>query len=616
MQLRSLPAAIALLSSIPFYSVVAHGADGEAVIVTATRTAQTADATLASVTVITRDQIEQLQAQSVQDLLRGVAGIAIANNGGAGKQTSVFMRGTESDHVLVLVDGVKIGSATAGGAALQNIPIAQIERIEIVRGPRSSLYGAEAIGGVIQIFTRKGQGEIKPSFSVGMGSYGTYSAQAGVAGGDKTNWFSANLTDLNTKGFNACSGKPNSAPSIFDGAGCFTNESDKDGYKDVSATLRGGHRFANGVEAELNALRGEGNSQYDGSFVNESSSVQQVLGGTVRLSPMQSWQMSLAAGQSRDQSDSFKDSTFKSRFNTRRDSATWQNDISIGDERLLTAGIDRIVDRVESTSAYATTSRGNSAVFTQYQGAVGAVDMQTSLRRDDNEQFGNSTTGGLSLGTDLGKDLRGTLSYGTAFKAPTFNELYFPGFGTATLRPEESRSIEVGIAGKTENGHWAVNAYETRIDDLIAYDSSIFAPNNLDEARIHGVEAVCGVDMSGWAVNANLTLLDPENRANGANYGKVLPRRAKTSYRLDLDRPFGAYQVGTSLRAEGQRYDDLSNNRRLGGYTTVDLRAGYDIAKAWQIQGRVENVLDKGYENPAFYNQPGRSLFVTLRYQP
>lgn len=600
MQLRSISAAMALLGSLPFYSMAANATKSDAVIVTATRTAQTVDDSLASVTVITRDEIEQLQAQSLQDLLRGVAGISVANNGGAGKATSIFMRGTESDHVLVLIDGVKMGSATSGSAAFQDIPLAQIERIEIVRGPRSSLYGAEAIGGVIQIFTRKGQGEIKPTFSVGAGSYGTRTAQAGVSGGDKSRWFSSNLNLIDSDGFDARRAV----------------EPDNDGYRNLSASLNGGLRSTTGVVLEFNALRGEGKTEYDGTpYGNESKSVQQILGSTLRLSPMQAWQMSLAAGQSRDQSDSLQDGAFYSRFNTRRDSATWQNDITIGNERLLTVGIDRIVDRVETT-AYDVNSRGNTALFTQYQGSVSVIDMQLSLRRDDNEQFDKHTTGGLALGTNLGKGLRGTLSYGTAFKAPSFNELYYPDYGTATLKPEESRSVEVGIAGKTSNGHWAINAYETNVDNLIAYDSSIFSANNLDAARIHGVEAICGVDMSGWAVNANLTLLDPENRANGINYGKVLPRRAKTAYRLDADRTLGAYQVGASLRAEGHRYDDLANSKRLGGYATVDLRAGYDIAKAWQVQGSIENLIDKEYETAQFYNQPGRSAYVTLRYQP
>ena len=609
MQLRSLSAAVALLSALPLYSVTAIAADADAVIVTATRTAQTVDDSLASVSVITRADIERLQAQSLQDLLRGIAGISVANNGGAGKYTALFMRGTESDHVLVLIDGVKVGSATSGSTAFQDIPLAQIERIEIVRGPRSSLYGSEAIGGVIQIFTRKGKGQITPSMSIGAGSYGTYSAQAGVTGGNDSRWFSANLNSLNTKGFNACNGSAIS--------GCYTVEPDKDDYHNVAASLRGGFRFGSSGTAELNALRSESDTSYDGSFSNESSSVQQVLGGNVSFAAAPSWQVSLAAGQSRDMSDGFKDGNFKGDFNTRRNSATWQNDITVSDNNLLTVGLDRQLDFIESTTNFAVTSRGNKAVFAQYQSAVSdTFDMQLSLRRDSNEQFGNQGTGGVAFGADIGHSMRATYAYGTAFKAPTFNELYYPGYGTATLVPEDSRNIEVGLEGKTTQGHWAVNLYENRISNLIAYDASIFAPNNLDQANIRGIEAICGVDMNGWAMNANLTLLDPENRASGSNYGKVLPRRAKKSYRLDADRALGAYQVGASLRAEGSRYDDLANNRRLGGYATVDLRAGYDISDDWQVQARAENLLDKGYETAAFYNQPGRSLFVTLRYQP
>lgn len=609
MQLRSLSAAIVLLGSAPLSSMADNNIALEPVIVTATRTAQTADESLASVTVINREQIEQLQSPSLQDLLRGVAGISISNNGGAGKYSAIFMRGTESDHILVLIDGVKVGSATAGTTAFQDIPVAQIERIEIVRGPRSSLYGSEAIGGVIQIFTRRGKGEIKPSFSVGAGSYGTYSSQYGISGGGESSWFSANINRITSKGFNACKGSAS--------AGCFTVEPDRDGYDNVGESLRGGLRFGNGGEAEISAMRSESSASYDGSFNNESTSVQQVLGGKVTMPATQAWQVTLAAGQSRDISDSFKDGSFTGDFATHRNGATWQNDITLGEHQLLTVGLDRQLDSVESTTNYAVKSRGNNAVFAQFQTTLNdKLDMQASLRRDDNEQFGNQGTGGIAFGVELGHSMRATSAYGTAFKAPTFNELYYPGYGTATLIPEDSRNLEVGLEGKTTKGRWALNLYENRISNLIAYDASTFSPNNLDNANIRGIEAVCGVDMSGWAINANLTLLDPENRANGSNYGKVLPRRAKKSYRLDADRSLGQYQVGASLRAEGERYEDLANNRRLGGFATVDLRAGVNIAQAWQLQGRIENLLDKDYETAYLYNQPGRSLFVTLRYQP
>ncbi len=246
------------------------------VVVTATRTAQAADASLASVTVITRQDIERLQAQSVPEVLRGVAGLTFSNNGGAGKATSVFLRGTNADHVLVLVDGIKIGSATLGTASFQDIPVAQIERIEIVRGPRASLYGSEAIGGVIQIFTRKGGGAMAPSASFTAGSYGTYNTALGLSGGGEQSWFNAKAAQQNVQGFNACRGKP--APG---GAGCFVNEPDKDGYNNSSLGLNGGYRFANGLVADVQVLRADSKNRYDGSNLvgNQAEGVQQVVGG-------------------------------------------------------------------------------------------------------------------------------------------------------------------------------------------------------------------------------------------------------------------------------------------------------------------------------------------------
>jgi vitamin B12 transporter len=607
MKKRCMPVAVVLLLNCH----LAFATELEPIIITATRTAQTADETLSSVTVITRKDIERQQVQSIQDLLRGVPGISIDNNGGPGKATSVFLRGTESDHVLVLIDGVKMGSATLGTTAFQDIPVEQIERIEIVRGPRSSLYGSEAIGGVLQIFTRKGGGPLTPYFSLGGGSYRTYNASVGLSGGGGRGWFNVNATGIDTEGFNACNGKPSP-----DGAGCFTIEPDKDGYRNLSGSLRAGYRFDNGVEMDLHALRAKGKNDFDGNFVNESESVQQVSGGTLRFSPVEIWQMTLAAGRSRDESDDFKDGVFKSRFNTQRDTLSLQNDLTLTTDQLLTVGADYQDDRVDSTTAYTITSQDNTGLFSQYQASFGSHDMQLSLRRDDNRQFGVHNTGGAAWGYSLGKRLRVTASYGTAFKAPTFNELYYPGFGNPGLRPETSRSVELGLRDESARGHWSLNAYETRIDDLIAFDSSTFAAANIDQALIRGLEAILGTQLGNWVLNANLTLLDPQNHSGGANDGNVLPRRAKQSLRLDADVDIGRYRFGATMLAAGKRYDDLANTRELGSYSTFDLRAEYALARAWLVQGRIENLFNEDYETAAFFNQPRRSLYLTLRYKP
>jgi vitamin B12 transporter len=271
---------------------------------------------------------------------------------------------------------------------------------------------------------------------------------------------------------------------------------------------------------------------------------------------------------------------------------------------------------VSGSTAYTVTERDNVGVFSQYLGRFGMHDLQASLRGDDNEQFGSQTTGSLAWGYEFGGGLRLTASYGTAFKAPTFNELYFPGFGNPSLRPEESSSIEAGISDTTTWGNWSVNLYQTDIDDLIAFDANTFAPANIDSARIRGLEAVLDARFGQWDLSTSLTLLDPINKGDGPNRDNLLPRRAEQSLRLDLDRSFGHYSLGATLLGVGRRYDDIANNRELDAYVTLDLRGEYRLAQAWRLQARIDNLFDEEYETAAFYNQPGRSFFLTLRYQP
>jgi vitamin B12 transporter len=603
-----LSAALLSAACTPAYAVINETLPD--IVVTATRTAQSADATLASVSIITRQDIARSQAQSLPDVLRGVAGLTISNSGGAGKATSVHLRGTNADHILVLVDGIKVGSATTGTASFQDIPVAQIERIEIVRGPRTSLYGSEAIGGVIQIFTRKGGGALTPSFSATAGSYGTFNSMFGLSGGGEQGWFNTKLNQQGTSGFNACRGSL--------AAGCFVNEPDKDGYRNLSLGLRGGYRFDNGVTADFNALQANGANQSDGSIFagNEAKSVQQVLGGSAYFAAAEPWHVTLRAGHSRDDSDLFFNGLHIDRYNTQRDNLTWQNDIVLDDRQLLSAGLDYQQDRIESLRAYAQTARSNRALFGQYQGSFGAHSLQVSARRDDNQQFGGHDTAGLGYGYAVNDTLRLTASYGTAFKAPTFNQLYYPGFGSATLRPELSRSFEAGVGGHEASYKWSLHAYQTDITDLIGFDAS-FTPVNINTARLKGLEGQLQTHLADWDINGTLTLQDPR-QTSGANRGRLLNRRATETMRIEAAHGFGAYRLAGSLYAEGRRFDDLANTatKRLGGYGLLDVRAEYRIARDWQAQGRIDNLLDKKYETAQFYNQAGRGLYFTLNYQP
>ncbi|VAW82950.1 Outer membrane vitamin B12 receptor BtuB [hydrothermal vent metagenome] len=604
-------ALLGLALSIALQLPAGASAEQDLIVVTATRTAKSADRALASVTVITREDIERKQAKSVADLLRGQAGISVTNSGGAGKATSVFIRGANSDQTLVLVDGVKVGSATLGTFPFQNLPPEQIERIEIVRGPRSSLYGSEAIGGVIQIFTRKGKGKFRPTLSIGVGSHSSKRISASISNGTNNAWYNLNLAYEDTNGFNACTGDPVTS------AGCFTIEPDQDGYTNRSGSAAAGYNFDNGAVLQGSFLRTKGDIDFDGSFQNEAGTILQTATAKLTFAPMDFWDMSLSVGQNKDESNNFKDNVFSSTFDTTRNTVSLQNDFNVLDRGTLTLGADYQKDEVSGTTPYDEDSRTNKGVFGQYQAEFGGFNLIGALRYDDNEQFGSEVTGSLAAGYQFSNRLRISTSYGTAFKAPTFNELYFPGFGNPDLDPERSKNYEIAIARDEGWGGWSLHAFQNTIDDLIASDAT-FTPANIDEARIRGLEAQVDTQLADWLVTIAATVMDPENRGRGANNGNQLARRPKRSFRLDVNRQFNRLSLGGTFVAESKRYNDLANTRtrKLGGFGTLDMRIGYEVFKSWTLEISANNLFDKGYQTVKFFKQDGRNYFVSMNYRP
>ncbi|MEW5755308.1 MAG: TonB-dependent vitamin B12 receptor [Pseudomonadota bacterium] len=607
MNISNKPILAGILAASFSQSVIAQTND-DAIIVTASRTAQTVDDTLSSVTVFRREDIQRLQATSISDLLTGVNGVNITNNGGLGKTTSLFMRGTESDHLLVLIDGIKVGSATSGSTAFEDLPLDQIERIEIVRGPRSSLYGSEAIGGVIQIFTRKGAAGLKPSFNLGAGSYGTKSISASLSGGNENSSFNLSVGHTRTDGFDSCENTLT--------AGCFVIEPDNDGYKRNNASLHLGHRFANKAEVDFSLLQTQGENEYDGGIYsgNENDFKQQVLGVKAALPVTDTWFASATVGKSTDEMESRLNGTFVSEFNTTRNTASIQNDISIRDNVLLSVGIDYLEDEV-STSEYSANTRDNIGVFIQSQSEHGKHRLNFSLRQDDNEQFNTHTTGSVAWGYALNDNLSFKSSYGTAFKAPSFNELYYPYYGDVNLKPEESRTIEIGLSHHHQHLTWEISAYQTKVDDLIAYDASIFKANNINAARIQGLEVTAGARLDNWLLNTNFSLMKTKNESHDANNGNQLARRANNSLRIDIDHTLPAVQIGATINIQGSRYDDAANTVKVPGYSTIDLRLEKTLSKHWLMQAKVANLADKDYQTVAHFNQAGRNVMLNVKYQ-
>ena len=574
--------------------------------VTATRTARTADETLASVTVITRDEIDTSQARNVKELLSGLNGISFTSYGGYGKVTDLHLRGTDASQLLVLIDGIRIGSASLGATAWQHLPLDQIERIEVVRGPQSHLYGPDAIGGVIQIFTRQGRSGQRIDGGAGYGTHSTFDGDIGLSGGDGASHYSLRLSHLESDGFNAAE----------------DNNPDKDGYDNTSFSGSFGHRFDNGLELSLSALYAEGSNQYDGYDASrdyEEEFVQQAINGKLQYAPTDWWELALSLGESRDLSTNFVDGGEASDFETRIPQANWQNDFLIGDTGTLTAGIDFLRDEVDGSTQYSETSRDNTGLYLQYQTEYGNGNLNLGVRHDDNQSFGGHTTGNLGVGYLVSPGLRLVGSYGTAFKAPTFNDLYYQdpwgSNGNPDLKPEESESLELGLEANPSWGSWSLRAYRTEIDNLIQWVEIapwIWQPNNVASARIDGLEASISANLAGWQWQGYLTLLDPRDQESG----NLLPGRSKQTLRIDIDRRFGVAGIGASLRARSESYNDTANQTRIPGYGLLDLRADYRLSPDWVVRAKIDNLLDKQYQTISGYNEPGRLFFLSLRYEP
>jgi len=586
---------------------VAHAAEsGAAVVVTASRLSEDLDAALSSVTVIERADIERLQVRSIDELLRGVTGISIARQGGMGQPTSLYMRGGESDHVLWLIDGVRIGSVSAGIPALQDLPIESIERIEIVRGVRSSLYGPDAMGGVVQIFTRRAAAA-PHSLRMSAGSNGTRQAAASLGAGEAAWRADLQLSHLETDGTNACLGAP-----FPPGGGCFTNEPDRDPYENTSINLRLSHR-GDSSSTELFVQRSEADVAFDGSFLNRSDLVNQVAGFRWQSDLRAGWRSTLTLGRSWDESTSFSPTgSFTSTFDSTRDSASWQSDLETRHGTWV-VGVDWLRDRVSSDVGFERDSRSNQALFTQYSTVINAWTAGLSLRHDDNEQFGSELTGNMGLGYRFESGLQIYGNVGTAFKAPSFNELYYPGFSNPDLEPERSLGMELGVKQRRTWGRWSLAAFRHEVDDLVAFDVATFRPNNIASARLGGLEGELAWLQGAWRLEQSVTWLQAEDRSAGT-VDRKLPRRPEWSGKTSVHWQSNSLQLGTSVNWAARRYDDLANTRELGSYATVDLTADWQATRLLALQLRVANAFDRAYELATWYPALGREVFLSVRY--
>jgi len=589
------------------------GDDPLTILITASRFAETADETLAPVTVITREDIESKQAATVEEVLQTVPGVTLTNNGGPGKQTSLFLRGADSKNVLVLIDGIQVGGATTGLTRFEFLPLDQVERIEVVRGPRSALYGSEAIGGVVQIFTRRGDGKTRPRVAVGGGSHNTRRGDFHLSGGRGDAWYAIGAAAYSTGGFNACRGRAAvgafGAPGYAPGDGCFADEPDDDAYENQSLSLRGGITVSDKLTLEGNFLTVNSDTEFDGSFENQAEHTARVAGAKAIWQAAPKWRATVQLGRSVDADDTFYHGVYRSTFDTVREQVSWQNDWHAGGAR-ITAGVDYQNDRVDSNTDYTEDSRDNTGVFALWRTAAGRDDFELAARNDDNEQFGNHATGSIAWGRNLTGGARVTAAYATAFRAPTFNELYYPGGGNPRLRPEKSRSFDVGLA-RAGDVEVAVNLFHTDISDAIVG----WPAANIDASKITGLELSAAADWGDWHARANFTVQNAEY-VGGANDGKTLIRRPKVILNWDFSRRIGQHRIGAALHARSRAFIDPANTRATAGFATLNLRGEIALPKRWRLLLKVNNALDKEYETIEFYPQAQRNFMATLRWAP
>lgn len=575
--------------------------------VTATRTPEPVDSAYAAVTVLDRAAIENSQAQSVPDLLRGISGVDVSSNGGFGQNAGVFVRGMNSGHTLVLVDGVKMGSATTGTVAWQHLPISEIERIEIVKGTRSGLYGSEAMGGVVQIFTRSGENAAGVHLDIGGGNNGTYQVHTGIAGGDQKTRFNLSAGYLHSKGFNACTPNLN--------AGCYTNEQDRDGYNNQASSLRINHHFNPNWNLELQGFHARGEINYDSAFQNQGDIEQSsfTLKSNIQINP--TWKALVQLGESRDKLETYGHDLPRSLFDTKHQQALWQNDLILSKQEHLILGYELSEDKVVANTAYTNNSRFNKAIFGQYRVNYQNFDLNLSSRRDDNDQFGKHSTHQAALGFHPMDGLRTYLSYGTAFKAPSFNDLYYPQFGNPSLEPEQATTWEMGFKAKEGQARWEASIYKTKVDKLISFvfdpTTGAMQPKNLNQADIQGAELTAfWRTQKGLEMKAQYSWTKPEDSATG----KLLPRRAQNSVQLDMAEQIGKTRMAINMLNQSHRFDDVENTIKLGGYTIWNLRGEYFVDKRWTLKARVDNLLNKQYETAYLYPMAGRTWFLSVHY--
>ncbi len=602
-----LAVAVASLCSYTSFSYAQEATADETVVVTANRFETKVNETIAPVEVITREEIDAIQAQSLTDVLRRLPSIQVVNQGGPGQSSELYIRGRASKNALVMINSVRIGSATSGYADLTAIPLNGVERIEVLRGPRAAVYGSDAVSGVINIITTintSGYSSVK----AGVGSDSAYEAGASLSAVSVSgSWLNLFATHKAADGYNV---QPSSTNSF---------DADDDGYKSQYLLVDAGTALSSELTLKANGYYQKHDSEYDNSWggVDNTNSDLYSL-ATVGEYKKAKWNSHVTLATNQDDAESFGQGD-ASRYTTNRYIASWDNQYSVSETLSFVGGVEWYQDKVKVEGKdYTQTKRDNTALYVGSYLNKGDFTAESNFRWDDNSAYGTFWTYQFGLGYQLTESLKAVGLYGTSFKAPSFNQLYYPLECTPTcyqgnpdLVPEETGSSEIALEGNFELLSWRLAGHYSEVDKLISSNSTYTSNVNVKKAEIKGVEISGQFETGPLAHNVSYDYLDTEDKSTG----NELARRAKHSAKWNVTYVLDAWRFDISYLYQGKRYDNASNTTELDSYSLVDFATSYYFDNGVTVSGKVANLFDEDYETASGYKTQDRNYYATIAYQ-
>ena len=565
----------------------------ETITVTANRSEQSLDKVLSSVKIITRQEIEQLQPKSILELLHSVAGIDISQQGGRGQSSSIFMRGTNANHTLVLLDGIRISSATLGTANIQTIAPSQIERIEVIKGSRTAIWGSDAIGGVIQIFTRQSSGI---SAEVNLGSQGYKQIAGAISFEHGEGHSNISINSEQADGFDVLA----------------TAEPDDDGFEALSISASGSQPLTRQLEMTYLLQMNKNDNEYDNAWAGnnkvDTDNYAWFVGANYSFSDVN--QVAFKLGQNQDSALNYG-TEYEDLYETIRDQFSVVSSNHITPEASITLGVDYNNESITTTSAYPTDERSVFGAFVHTDYKVGQFLFEIALRHDDVENIDSESTYNLGLGYDLSDATTLVLSHSTGFKAPTFNDLYSPFGGNPDLVSETSMTTELLVKHSVSAGSIGASIYKTDVDDLIEWapqSDGSWQPSNINKAEITGFEIDTSLSTGSFLHKFSLAYIDTEDKSTG----EQLIRRAKEHFNYSINANLDAFNFTLAYNFKGERTD--SGGVELDGYSLVNANVGYQVTPSFKVNFKVNNLLDEEYMTANNYNTQGQTVYIGVNY--